>query len=265
MTARGWVAREIVVGVAVATALLFASAPVASASSGSLSVSDAGNGSMSVKAEATRSGCGESLCAWYAAVTERHSTLPCANDLVFRAGVVGFATDAGTVRDTIAFKPFFPRAAKLCLYVLPLVGKAELVAETTYKSPDGYGMQRSKELGCDRFSSQAAAQYYLYLYPEDPSRLDPGRSGTACEQNACPCDAEPIPAEPPPTVNQALCKKARAHKRAAQTAVRKARRQLRQAEVPAVKQRWNRSLKKRQAALRKAKRQQRKACSAPSF
>jgi len=243
-------------------ALLFASAPAVFADSGSLEVSDAGNGSMSVKAEATRSACGETLCAWYAAVTERHSTLPCDNDLVFRAGIVGFSTVAGSVSQTIAFRPFFPRTAKLCLYVLPLVGKSELVAETTYKVPDGYGKPRSAQFSCGRFESQAAAQYYLYLYPEDPSGLDPDRNGTVCEENPCPCDAEPIPAEPPERVDPAVCNKARAHKRQAQAALRNSRRHLRQADGAAAKRRWHRRLKQGQTKLRKAKRQQRKACSA---
>lgn len=263
MTVRGRGAREIVVAIAIAAALLLASVPAASADSGSLSVSAAGNGSMSVKAEATRSACGETLCAWYAAVTERHSTLGCANDLVFRVGTIGFSTDAGTVRQTLALQPFFPRAARLCLYVLPLIGKPVLVAETTYKVPDGYGKQRSSQLSCGKFDSQAAAQYYLYLYPEDPSRLDPDRNGTVCEENPCPCDAEPIPAEPPAKANPAVCKKARAHRRQAQTAVGSARRHLRLADGAQAKQRWNRSLEKRKATLRKAERQQRKACSAP--
>lgn len=260
MTLRGWVRRGTVAGWA--AALLLVGASTAVADSGSLSVSDAGGGSISVKAEATRGSCGETLCAWYAAVEERHSTLPCAHDLVFRAGVVGFSTDAGSVRETFTFKPFFPRTAKLCLYVLPLVGKPELVAESTYKMPDGYGRQRNAQFGCAGFESQAAAQYYLYLYPEDPSGLDPDRNGTVCEENPCPCDAEPIPPEPPEKVDRSACKKARVHWRQAQAAVRGARRQLRQAEGPQAKQRWNRNLKRRKASLRKAQQRQRKACAA---
>lgn len=246
----------------VAAASCLAAVPAASADSGSLSVSDAGSGEMTVKAEATRSACGEGLCAWYAAVTERHSTLPCANDLVFRAATVGFATEAGTVRETFSFRPFFPRQAKLCLYVLPLVGKAELVAETTYKLPDGYGRSRSADNSCAKFSSQAAAQYYLYLYPEDPSGLDPDRNGTVCEENLCPCDAEPIPPEPRVKADPAPCDNARAKQRQAQAAVRSARRQLRKADGAKAKQRWNRSLKKRKTNLRKAKSRQREICAA---
>ena len=261
MTLRGWVRRGNVAVLAAAAAMLVG-AQGAAADSGSLSVSDAGEHSMSVKAEATRSGCGETLCAWYAAVTERHSTLPCANDLVFRAGIVGFSSDAGSVRQTLTFRPFFPRSAKLCLYVLPLVGKAELVAETTYRVPDGYGLPRNSQYGCGKFSSQAAAQYYLYLYPEDPSGLDPDRNGTVCEENPCPCDAEPIPAEPLVKVDPAICNKARAQRSQAQAAVRSARRHLRKADAPRAKQRWNRTLKKRKATLRKAKSKQRQACSA---
>lgn len=243
-------------------AAFLVSASAACADSGSLSVSDDGGGQMTVKAEATRSACGEGLCAWYAAVVERHASLPCANDHTFRPGVVGFATEAGTVRKTLTFRPFFPRQAKLCLYVLPLVGKAELVADVTYKAPDGYGRQRVTDSSCAKFDSQAAAQYYLYLYPDDPSRLDPDRNGTVCEENPCPCEAEPIPAEPRVKADPAPCNKARAKQRQAQAAVRGARRQLRQADGAKAKQRWNRSLKKRQTSLRKAKSRQRKICAA---
>jgi hypothetical protein len=262
MSLRGWGIRGSA-AVLASTALLLASAPAALADSGSLSVSDAGKGSISVKAEATRSACGETLCAWYAGITERHSTLPCANDLVFRVGIVGFSTDAGTVRQNLTFHPFFPRSAKLCLYVQPLVGKTELVAETTYKVPAGYGKPSSSQFNCGSFESQAAAQYYLYLYPQDPSHLDSDRNGTVCEENPCPCSAEPIPAEPVVKIDPAVCKKARAHRRQAQAALRNTRRHLRQADRPEAKRRWSRQLKQRQAALRKAKSRQRKACSAP--
>jgi len=247
--------------VLVAAAFLV-SASAAFADSGSLSVSDEGGGQMTVKAEATRSACGEGLCAWYATVVERHASLSCANDLTFRAGVVGFSTDAGSVRKNFSFRPFFPRQAKLCLYVSPLVGKPELVANVTYKVPDGYGSLRGTQNDCAKFSSQAAAQYYLYLYPEDPSGLDPDRNGTVCEENLCPCDAEPIPAEPLVKADPAPCNKARAKQRQAQAAVRDARRQLRKADGTKAKQRWNRSLRKRQTSLRKAKSRQRKICAA---
>ena len=262
MSLRGWVIKGNV-AVLASAALLFASAPAVLADSGSLTVSDAGHGSMSVKAEATRSGCGEGLCAWYAGIVERHSTLPCANDFVFRVGVVGFSTDAGTVRQELTFRPFFPRSAKLCLYVQPVIGKTELVAETTYKVPAGYGKPSSSQFNCGSFELQAAAQYYLYMYPQDPSALDSDRNGTVCEETPCPCSAEPIPAEPVLKVNPAVCKKARAHRRQAQAALRSTRRHLRQASGPQAKQRWSRQLKQRQAALRKAKDRQRKACSVP--
>lgn len=261
MTSQGWVRRG-GVAVLVAAACCLVSASAAFADSGSISVSDAGSGEMTVKAEATRSACGEGLCAWYAIVVERHASLPCANDLVFRAGVVGFAADAGSVRKNFSFRPFFPRQAKLCLYVSPLIGKSELVAETTYKAPDGYGRSRSAENSCEKFESQAAAQYYLYLYPDDPSGLDPDRNGTVCEQNLCPCEAEPIPPEPRVKADPAPCNKARAKQRQAQVAVRSARKQLRKADGAKAKQRWNRNLKKRKVGLRKAKAQRRQICAA---
>jgi hypothetical protein len=261
MSSQGWVRRGSA-AVLLAVAFCLPGASAAFADSGSLSLSDAGSGQMTVRAEATRSACSEGLCAWYAAVTERHSTLPCANDLVFRAGTVGFATEAGTVRQSFDFRPFFPREAKLCLYVLPLVGKPELVDQVTYKLPDGYGRSRSADNSCAKFGSQAAAQYYLYLYPDDPSGLDPDRNGTVCEENLCPCDAEPIPPEPRVKADPAPCNRARAKQRQAQAAVRSARRKLRQADGAKAKQRWNRNLKKRKTNLRKAKSRQREICAA---
>lgn len=52
---------------------------------------------------------------------------------------------------------------------------------------------RSNQYDCADFGSQAAAQAYLRLYPDDPSRLDRDRTGIACERNPAPYDRTPVP------------------------------------------------------------------------
>jgi hypothetical protein len=242
----------------VAGAALLSVAPAALAGSGSLKVTDAGDGSMSVTINATVDSCRGSFCGWFAAVRERHSTLPCSDDRVFRPAVGGFHLQPATVEETLAFRPFFPRSAKLCLYAKSPFGLTDLLDEVTYKVPSGYGFRHSKTRRCPDFDSQAAAQYYLYLYPDDPSGLDPERNGLACDENPCPCEAELIPPEPPES--RELCTKAQAKKRQATRAVKVAERRLRKAERAIAARRWNRTLKKRKATLRKAKRRVRKAC-----
>ena len=242
-----------------ATLLLFA--PPALANSGSLKVADAGDGSMAVTFRATLDGCASSYCGWYPAVRERHSTLPCSDDRVFKSAVGEFQTQPTTVEETRTFRPFFPRTAKLCLYAKSLFGLNELLDELTYKVPAGYGFRSAKTRTCTDFDSQAAAQYYLYMYPEDPSRLDPDRNGLACDGNPCPCEAERIPPDPPESL--LLCTQAMKKQRHAARAVRVGQRRLRHAERPAAKRRWGRTLKKRRATLRKAKSRARKACRPP--
>lgn len=260
MTSRGWVSRGIGVVLACGVIVL-AGASAASANSGSLSVSEAGNGSISVKAEATFDQCGGSFCAWFAAVRERHASLPCENDRTFTTGVVGFEAQAGSVRGELTFKPFFPRSAKLCLYVTPVFGGTpELVAQTTYRMPDGYGRQRNSQYTCGSFDSQAAAQYYLYLYPEDPSHLDPERDGAVCAESPCPCDAEPIPPEPPAPPSPA-CLKAQSQQRLAGTAVKRVSRKLRKADGPVARRHLRQQVKKRKVAVRRAKTLVRKTCA----
>jgi hypothetical protein len=263
MISRGWIRRG-AGALFVTAAVLLPAAPSALANSGSMTVADAGGGRMSVTAEASVSDCGGATCPWSAVIRERHSSLPCANSRDFKVGVVGFATQAGTMRETIAFRPFFPRFAKLCLYVQVLPGGTELVAETTYKVPPKYGRLRSTAAGCSDFESQSAAQYYLYMYPDDPSDLDPAHKGVACESNPCPCGAERIPAEPaetsPPVAGSQVCTSARSRERQAILAVKAAARHLRKAAAPVAKRRWKQKLTKRKAALRKAKAQVRKVC-----
>lgn len=45
---------------------------------------------------------------------------------------------------------------------------------------------------CKDFPSQAAAQKYLRFYPDDPSVLDPNKTGIACPENPAPYDMTPV-------------------------------------------------------------------------
>jgi Excalibur calcium-binding domain len=162
---------------------------------GSITVMDAGGGSMSVTVKASVEDCGE-FCGWFAVLRERHASLPCANVPPFTPNLSGFEETPGTFSATWTFKPFFPRQAKLCLYVQATKVGTELLSEVVYAVPSGYGHLRSTGYNCSDFLTQTGAQYYLKLYPDDPSRLDADHDGIACESNSCPCGAEPIPAEP---------------------------------------------------------------------
>jgi len=161
---------------------------------GSLSVADAGGGSMTVTVSASATGCTE-FCSWFTSVQERHSALPCVDDHVFIRALSGLHSTGGPFVESATFRPFFPRAARLCLYVN---GSATPTAEFLYTVPTGYGDQRSTAYNCPNFGSQSAAEYYLELYPGDPSRLDADHDGAACEDNPCPCGAEAVPPEPEP-------------------------------------------------------------------
>lgn len=258
--------RGLALGVGALLALAALPLSGALANSGSLRVADAGGGSMTVTVSATVDSCSGAYCGWFAAVRERHSTLPCADDRVFRPVTLNFQAKSGAVEESRTFRPFFPRVSKLCLYAKSPFGLTDLLAELTYRVPSGYGFVRSKARRCEDFESQAAAQYYLYLYPDDPSGLDPDRNSLACEQNPCPCDVESIPAEPLETpASRDQCTKARAHKRQATRAVKVAQRRLRKASRPAAARQWDRKLKKRKAALRKVKRRVRIACQPPPY
>ena len=52
---------------------------------------------------------------------------------------------------------------------------------------------RSVHLNCVDFPNQAAAQAYLRMYPDDPSKLDGDRNGIACEGSPGPFDRTPVP------------------------------------------------------------------------
>ncbi len=47
-------------------------------------------------------------------------------------------------------------------------------------------------LTCASFHSQAAAQQWLRVFPNDPDHLDPGKTGIACPNNPAPTDMNPV-------------------------------------------------------------------------
>jgi hypothetical protein len=170
----------------------------ASADTAAITATDAGGGQMTATVSVTSTSCSTlGSCGWFAYVVERHSSLACADDETFPRGVISFQEKAGTVTTSFTFRPFFPRYTKLCVILSNSTGTAS-VGEALITLPSGYGYQRSTAYNCDNFSSQSAAEYYLELYPGDPSRLDADHDGSACEDNKCPCGAEAIPAEPEP-------------------------------------------------------------------
>lgn len=168
------------------------------ADSASISAVDAGGGQMKVVAEVTSTSCSPyGYCGWFAFAVERHSSLPCREDDGFLINVGTLAESSGTVREEWTYEPFFPRVDKICVFVSNAAG-VHPVGEAIVSLPAGYGRQRSSAHNCSYFSSQERAQYYLELYPDDPSGLDGDNDGAACEANPCPCGAEPIPPEPSP-------------------------------------------------------------------
>lgn len=153
---------------------------------------------MHVTAEVTSTTCAaEGFCSWFSFAIERHSSLPCADDEAFLMGVHSGLSTVGTVKEEWSYEPFFPRFSKICVYVENGAG-SHPVGEAIISLPSGYGRQYSTAHNCSYFSSQRRAEYYLELYPGDPSGLDADHDGSACESNPCPCGAEAVPAEPEP-------------------------------------------------------------------
>ncbi len=68
----------------------------------------------------------------------------------------------------------------------PTATKPPLLLATPFIPPksDGYT--------CADFPTQAAAQKYLRFYPDDPSGLDPNKTGVACPNNPGPYDTTPV-------------------------------------------------------------------------
>lgn len=184
--------------VPIACALVLGSSTAAFADSASISAHDAGEGRIQVNVSVTSTYCASSgYCGWFAYAVERHSSLSCSADETFLRWVGSFHEKSETEEASFLLQPFFPRATKLCVILQNGAG-TNVAGEATIALPAGYGVQRSSGYNCDDFGSRAAAQYYFYLYPGDPSGLDADNDGAACEANKCPCGAEPIPAEPEP-------------------------------------------------------------------
>jgi len=57
----------------------------------------------------------------------------------------------------------------------------------------GSGQSPGDLYNCADFASQAAAQAYLRMYPDDPSHLDADHTGIACQSNRAPKDLTPVP------------------------------------------------------------------------
>jgi hypothetical protein len=177
---------------------------------------------------------------------------------------------ATPTRQEWTFQPFFPRSERFCVYISDADGQNVFAAETLFAVPDGYGKGRSSGYNCSSFGSQRRAQYYLELYPDDPSGLDGDNDGAACESNPCPCGADVIPAEPVaqimipgPYVSPAplptyptRCASAQHGRTEARSHVTLARRRLRAAISHRIDSIWIQSkrniLKKRRVELQKA-------------
>jgi hypothetical protein len=230
--------------------------------SGSMTVADVGAGNMAVTIDANVDRCA-TFCGWYGYVVERHSSLPCARDMVFLVGLTDFHEATGNTHETWIFRPFFPRAARLCLFVDAAVFGTELLAETVYVVPAGYGHPRSNVYNCSSFRTQSAAQYYLELYPGDPSGLDGDNDGVACEDNPCPCGAESVPPEPEPAPLQPVvvavptdttCSDAHTWLERARLSARQTERRYSRASASAAAKRLRRALERRRKVLRRARR-----------
>jgi hypothetical protein len=159
---------------------------------------------------ATSTTCSSSgYCGWFPVAFERHSSLSCSYvDDAFLVWVGPLQSQTGTVQQTVRFTPFFPRLETLCVFIYGGDSGAHPAGQSTFNLPSGYGRQFSTGYNCSNFAYQRRAQYYLELYPSDPSNLDGDNDGFACEYNDCPCGADPIPPEPssqptfPPSTGQ---------------------------------------------------------------
>jgi Excalibur calcium-binding domain len=224
---------------------------------------------MSATVHVTSTSCSTGgYCGWFGFVLERHSSLPCKDEETFLRHVIPLSEAAGTREESFTFRPFFPREAKLCVYLENGAG-VPLAGETTYSMPAGYGDQRSSGYNCSDFATQSAAEYYLELYPGDPSRLDGDHDGIACEDNRCPCGADPIPPEPepapppapvmsPPAETEAVtpaCKEARRNRQKDRALLEEAQRRLSATSPGRAARYWRRKAAKRRIGLRRAQRQ----------
>jgi hypothetical protein len=243
----------------------FGAAASASANSGSIrALSDVGGGSMSISVSVSVDKCGDNdgeFCFWYYDVQERHSTLGCYPDHVISQAVSQKLEETpDSVSETATFRPFFPRSARLCLYIFSVGQPTQLADELLYTVPSGYGLWYSTAFRCSSFSNRGQASYYLQLYPSDPSDLDLDNDGLPCEGSPCPCGIDLIPPEPPrtpsvppalpPTAPSPLCVEGHHNVELARARVKSARQRLRKAQ-------GTRAARKKRAALNRRLREAR--------
>jgi hypothetical protein len=245
------------------------------ADSASISAVDAGGGEMRVVADVTSTSCSTfGYCGWFAFAVERHSSLPCREDDAFLTHVGSLRESSGTSHEEWTYEPFFPRVDKICVLVSNAAG-VHPVGESLISLPVGYGRQRSSAHNCSFFSSQERAQYYLELYPDDPSGLDGDHDGVACEANTCPCGAEPIPPEPTPaptpipvmpalpSTGEDVCTEGHRHLEVAWQRVREARRRFQRSRGTRAARRRHEALVRRIKAARQTEQQQIELCGSP--
>jgi hypothetical protein len=196
---------------------------------------------------------------------ERHFSLPCQEDEAFLMGVHSGLETTGTVHEEWNYEPFFPRLDKICIFINNGLG-AHPVGEAIISLPSGYGRQWSSAHNCSHFSSQRRAEYYLELYPSDPSGLDADHDGSACGANKCPCGAEPIPLSPhlrrsrpwvvppppAPPAPSAECVLAREKRSFWKRQVSKDNREIRLSSRPGDRRRWTHRRNIAEAALKGA-------------
>jgi hypothetical protein len=246
--------------------------PVAAhADSAVISTSDAGGGRIHVSADVTSTMCSAvGYCGWFAFAVERHSSLPCRADDGFLINVGHLTEASGSAHEEWTYEPFFPRSDKVCVLISNGVG-VHPVGEALVTLPAGYGRQRTSAHNCSFFANQERAQYYLELYPDDPSGLDGDGDGVACESNRCPCGAEPIPAEPLPpapapivgTTAAAVCAAGHAHLESDWHKVEEARLAFKRSRKTRSARRKYQALQRTIRAARQTEQQQIELCGAP--
>jgi hypothetical protein len=240
------------------------------ADSASISAVDAGGGKMKVVADITSTTCSAyGYCGWFAFAVERHSSLPCREDDAFLTHVGTLRESSGTFQEEWTYEPFFPREDKICVFVSNGAG-VHPVGEALISLPTGYGRQRSSAYNCSFFSSQERAQYYLELYPDDPSGLDGDNDGVACEANPCPCGAEAIPPEPAPTSatpttspDAGVCAEGHRRVEVAWQRVREARRRFQRSRGTQTARKKHQALARRIREARQTEQQQIELCGSP--
>jgi hypothetical protein len=79
---------------------------------------------------------------------------------------------------------------------VPVIPVQSVGAATATKPPlllsTPFVPAKSDGYTCKDFPSQSLAQRYLRFYPDDPSGLDPNRTGVACPNNPGPYDTTPV-------------------------------------------------------------------------